>query len=162
MDKKKQYDTLVEIVANARMLLAQDDDTNDYAEKIRVDTKSLAGSLGYSEEKFNQDTIMRYMELNKSTKEAIEMEGRTHKMEVLVDITPMANGSKMYTANVDVAGERDFGLEGKNMRSIMLATRAEAKARSINRSEIRIMGEFIKSYLTEDDKKVWETDIFEL
>lgn len=91
----------------------------------------------------------------------IKME-RTHKMEVLVDIIPMASGIKLYTASIDVAGEKDFVLEEKNMRSLMIATRAEAKARSINRGEIEILGEFNKSNMTEDDKKVWETDIFEL
>ncbi|MGE6347964.1 hypothetical protein ACQKIY_25180 [Bacillus mycoides] len=68
MNKKQEYDILVEIVANARLLLAQGSDTDEYAEKIRVDTRSMAGSLGYSEEQFNRDTIVRYLKLNELMK----------------------------------------------------------------------------------------------
>lgn len=91
----------------------------------------------------------------------IKME-RTHKMQVLVDIIPMASGVTLYTADVDIAGESDFDLEGTSMRSLMIAIRAEAKARSINRGEIEILGEFNESDMSEEDVKVWETNIFEL
>ncbi|HDX9663253.1 TPA: hypothetical protein ROX91_001952 [Bacillus cereus] len=160
MNEEKQYDILVEIVANVRLLLAEGD-TNDYAEKIRVDTENLAVSLGYSKDKFYNDAIKRYMEINKSLDEN-NLEGRTHKMQVLVDIFPMANGTTLYIANIDIAGERDFSVEGKSMKSVMITVRAEAKARSINRDEIEILGEFNESYMSEEDAKVWATNIFDL
>lgn len=160
MNKEQQYSALVEIVANVRLLLAHGD-TNDYAEKIKADTENLAVSLGYSKEKFYNDAIKRYMELNKSLDEN-NLEGRTHKMQVLVDIFPMANGATLYIANIDIAGERDFSVEGKSMKSVMVTVRAEAKARNINRDEIEILGEFNESDMSEEDAKVWVTNIFEL
>ncbi|KMP65152.1 MULTISPECIES: hypothetical protein [Bacillus cereus group] len=160
MNREQQYNTLVEIVANVRLLLAHGD-TNDYAEKIKADTENLAVSLGYSKDKFYNDAIKRYMELNKSLDEN-NLEGRTHKMQVLVDIFPMANGTTLYIANIDIAGERDFSVEGKSMKSVMVTVRAEAKARSINRDEIEILGEFNKSNMSEEDAKVWATNIFDL
>lgn len=160
MNREQQYNALVEIVANVRLLLAHGD-TNDYAEKIKADTENLAVSLGYSKDKFYNDAIKRYMELNKSLDEN-NLEGRTHKMQVLVDIFPMANGTTLYIANIDIAGERDFSVEGKSMKSVMITVRAEAKARSINRDEIEILGEFNESYMSEEDAKVWKTNIFEL
>lgn len=160
MNREQQYNALVEIVANVRLLLAHGD-TNDYAEKIKADTENLAVSLGYSKDKFYNDAIKRYMELNKSLDEN-NLEGRTHKMQVLVDIFPMANGTTLYIANIDIAGERDFSVEGRSMKSVMITVRAEAKARSINRDEIEILGEFNESYMSEEDAKVWKTNIFEL
>ncbi|MGH0831282.1 hypothetical protein ACQVTX_23690 [Bacillus pretiosus] len=160
MNREQQYNTLVEIVANVRLLLAHGD-TNDYAEKIKEDTENLAVSLGYSKEKFYNDAIKRYMELNKSLDEN-NSEGRTHKMQVLVDIFPMANGTTLYIANIDIVGERDFSVEGKSMKSVMVTVRAEAKARSINRDEIEILGEFNESNMSEEDAKVWATNIFDL
>ncbi|MCC3687429.1 hypothetical protein LLR47_19695 [Bacillus cereus] len=160
MNREQQYNTLVEIVANVRLLLAHGD-TNDYAEKIKADTESLAVSLGYSKEKLYNDAIKRYMELNKSLDKNISEE-RTHKMQVSVDILPMANGTTLYIANIDIAGERDFSVEGKSMKSVMVTVRAEAKARSINRGEIEILGEFNESDMSEEDAKVWATNIFDL
>ncbi|MCM0006208.1 MULTISPECIES: hypothetical protein [Bacillus cereus group] len=160
MNREQQYNTLVEIVANVRLLLAHGD-TNDYAEKIKADTENLAVTLGYSKDKFYNDAIKRYMELNKSLDEN-NLEGRTHKMQVLVDIFPMANGTTLYIANIDIAGERDFSVEGKSMKSVMVTVRAEAKARSINRDEIEILGEFNESNMSEEDAKVWATNIFDL
>lgn len=161
MNREQQYNTLVEIVANVRLLLAHGD-TNDYAEKIKADTENLAVSLGYSKDKFYNDAIKRYMELNKSLDEN-KSEERTHKMEVYVDIFSMANGGKLYTARVDIAGdEGDFDLEKGSMESLMIAVRAEAKARNINRSEIEILGEFNESDMSEEDAKVWATNIFDL
>lgn len=160
MNREQQYNTLVEIVANVRLLLAHGD-TNDYAEKIKADTENLAVSLGYSKDKFYNDAIKRYMELNKSLDEN-SLEGRTHKMQVLVDIFPMVNETTLYIANIDIAGERDFSVEGKSMKSVMVTVRAEAKARSINRDEIEILGEFNESNMSEEDAKVWATNIFDL
>ncbi|PGA05574.1 hypothetical protein [Bacillus mycoides] len=160
MNREQQYSALVGIVANARLLMAEGD-TNYYAERIKVDTEKLVVSLGYSKDKFYDDVIKGYMELKKSLDEN-RLEERTHKMQVLVDIFPMANGTTLYIANIDIAGERDFSVEGKSMKSVMVTVRAEAKARNINRGEIEILGEFNESNISEEDAKVWATNIFDL
>ncbi|HDR7066983.1 TPA: hypothetical protein QCW42_004089 [Bacillus cereus] len=70
MDKKKEYDVLVEIVANARLLLAQSDnaDVRDYAESVKVYARDAVHSLDYRVEMFSKDTISRYLELNELIK----------------------------------------------------------------------------------------------
>lgn len=71
MDEKKQYNALVEIVANARLLLAQSDnaDVEDYAKGIKVYARDAVNSLDYRIEMFDRDTIKRYHELNELMKE---------------------------------------------------------------------------------------------
>lgn len=164
MNREQQYDALIEIVANAKLMLVYSEDAiiDSYATTVKSNARRTIVSLGYSEKEFDKDVVRRYSQLDKELKEKSKVEKRTHKMQVLVDIIPMASGNTMYTANVDIAGESDFSLEGKSMISIMLATRAEAKARSINRGEIEILGEFNESDMSEEDAKVWATNIFDL
>lgn len=164
MNKKQQYDAIVEIVANAKLMLVYSDDAviDSYANTVKSNARRTIVSLGHSEEQFDKDVARRYNQLGKALKEESKAEERTHKMQVLVDIIPMASGVTLYVANIDIAGERDFSVEGKSMKSVMVTVRAEAKARSINRGEIEILGEFNPSDMTEEDEKVWETNIFEL
>lgn len=164
MNKKQQYDAIVEIVANAKLMLVYSDDAviDSYANTVKSNARRTIVSLGHSEEQFDKDVARRYNQLGKALKEESKAEERTHKMQVLVDIIPMASGVTLYVANIDIAGERDFSVEGKSMKSVMVTVRAEAKARSVNRGEIEILGEFNPSDMTEEDEKVWETNIFEL
>jgi hypothetical protein len=70
MDRLKQYEHLVELVARARMLAAYSDDeiVNHNANKIKTYGSMSATSLGYSEAVFKSDSIKRYHELNGSDK----------------------------------------------------------------------------------------------
>jgi hypothetical protein len=70
MDKQKEYESLVEISAHARLLMAHSDNMDILysAERIEPHTLHCIGSLGYSKDKFKQDVIARYLELNNSLK----------------------------------------------------------------------------------------------
>ncbi|WP_151035782.1 hypothetical protein [Bacillus wiedmannii] len=164
MNREQQYDAIVEIVANAKLMLVYSDETviDSYANTVKSNARRTIVSLGHSEKEFDKDVARRYNQLGQALKEESKPEERTHKMQVLVDIIPMASGTTLYVANIDIAGEKDFSVEGKSMKSVMVTVRAEAKARSINRGEIEILGEFNPSDMSEEDAKVWETDIFEL
>ena len=67
MDRFKQYEALVEIVAQARLLAAMsnDDDVVKNAEAIKRSALSSATKLGFSDAKFMSDSIVRYEKLPK-------------------------------------------------------------------------------------------------
>jgi hypothetical protein len=65
MDKQKQYDSLVEIVARARLLAANSDNgvVIKLSESIKLSGTGSVLALGYSDVKFNSDSVKRYKEL---------------------------------------------------------------------------------------------------
>ncbi|MFV1457425.1 hypothetical protein [Bacillus mycoides] len=87
---------------------------------------------------------------------------RENKMDVLVNIVPMASGKTLYIASVDVEAAQNFSLEAESMRDLMVLLRDRALELGFTRADIEILGEFNNDELNEDDKVVWETNMFEL
>lgn len=65
MEKSKQYEALIEIMAQARLLAAFSDNNgvSDSTVHIKLHAKLSAEELGYSDAKFKSDSIVRYREL---------------------------------------------------------------------------------------------------
>lgn len=62
MERQKQYQSLVEIMAQARLLatLSDSDVVVSSMENIKIHTANSAVDLGFSDAKFNSDSIVRY------------------------------------------------------------------------------------------------------
>jgi hypothetical protein len=70
MNRQKQYEILVEIVAQARLLSAtsDNDEVSLNTHKIKPYGVNAAVALGYSDVKFKSDSIKRYQELLEQNK----------------------------------------------------------------------------------------------
>lgn len=69
-DKEKEIESLVEILAQSRLLLAQSEDEKIFklAKDIKLNTESCIASLGLSVSNLKGKSIQRYLELNEELK----------------------------------------------------------------------------------------------
>lgn len=72
MDKQQQYQALVEINAQSRLLSALSDEVSEEVFNMRKVTGRLAEKLGYEESKFQKESIVKYQKLLERNSKSVE------------------------------------------------------------------------------------------